>query len=33
MYRAVTEGEPVDANDVLGAFTPAERERIAILTG
>lgn len=33
MYRAVTEGEPVDANAVLGAFTPAERERIMILDG
>jgi aspartate aminotransferase len=33
MYHYITEGAPADANRVLGAFTPEERERIMILDG
>lgn len=33
IYHYVTEGDPVDANMVLSAFTPEERARIMILDG
>ena len=33
IYRAVTEGEMVDLNEVLGAFTPEERDRIMVMVG
>lgn len=33
IYHYITEGQPIDANVVLGAFSPEERERIIILDG
>ncbi|MCD4686827.1 MAG: pyridoxal phosphate-dependent aminotransferase, partial [Anaerolineae bacterium] len=33
IYHYVTAGDPVDANAVLDAFTPQERERLIILDG
>ncbi len=33
IYHYITEGQPTDANVVLGAFSPEERERIIILDG
>ncbi|MGB7338692.1 MAG: pyridoxal phosphate-dependent aminotransferase [Phototrophicaceae bacterium] len=33
IYHWVTEGSPIDINEVLEAFTPAERERLMFLDG
>lgn len=33
IYRYVTEGEPIDLNAVLSAFSPAERERLIFMDG
>ncbi|HVO71955.1 MAG TPA: pyridoxal phosphate-dependent aminotransferase, partial [Aggregatilineaceae bacterium] len=33
IYHYITEGEPMNVNTVLGAFSPEERERIMILDG
>lgn len=33
IYRYVTEGEPIDINAVLAAFSPAERERLIVMDG
>jgi aspartate/methionine/tyrosine aminotransferase len=33
IYHYVTAGDPVDANRVLAAFTPGERERLIVLDG
>ena len=33
IYHHVTEGDPMDINAVLGAFSPEDRERIIILDG
>lgn len=33
MYHQITEGEPMDINALLSAFSPAERERLIFLDG
>jgi aspartate aminotransferase len=33
IYHYITEGDPIDINAVLGAFSPEERERVMILDG